>query len=66
METDSMTCIVGLIEKDKVIIGGDSAASSDCNLFVRKDPKVFLTESEKLKIEENIVRRVRTKGCIIL
>ena len=38
-----MTCIVGLIDKDKseVIIGGDSASSSDVNYTVRKDPKVF-------------------------
>lgn len=36
-----MTCIVGLIDKEKVFIGGDSASSSELNVFVRKDPKVF-------------------------
>lgn len=41
METDRMTCIVGLVDKEKVFIGGDSASSSASNVFVRKDPKVF-------------------------
>jgi hypothetical protein len=38
-----MTCIVGLIDnKNKsVLIGGDSAAVSDSNIFIRKDAKVF-------------------------
>lgn len=38
-----MTCIVGLVSKktNKVIIGGDSSACSDENIFIRKDAKVF-------------------------
>ncbi len=36
-----MTCIVGLIDKNTVWIGGDSAAISGIDLVVRKDPKVF-------------------------
>lgn len=38
-----MTCIVGLVDKrsNKVIIGGDSASSSDSEMFLRKDVKVF-------------------------
>jgi len=36
-----MTCIVGLVDKDKVYIGGDSAASSGFQISIRKDPKVF-------------------------
>ncbi|MEU1376905.1 hypothetical protein ABZ442_25070 [Streptomyces triculaminicus] len=33
--------IVGLVEEDRVHIGGDSAGISGCRLTVRKDPKVF-------------------------
>ncbi|MGK5543545.1 hypothetical protein ACSNOH_02205 [Streptomyces sp. URMC 127] len=33
--------IVGLVEDDRVHIGGDSAGISGCRLTVRKDPKVF-------------------------
>ena len=36
-----MTCIVGMIEKNKVYIGGDSAGVSGLNVTVRKDTKVF-------------------------
>lgn len=36
-----MTVIVGLVEEDRVHIGGDSAGISGCKLTVRKDPKVF-------------------------
>jgi len=37
-----MTCIVGLVEKGEVYLGGDSAGSTpDTDLVVRKDPKVF-------------------------
>src|SRR5689334_16657482 len=36
-----MTCIVGLIEKKKVYIGGDSAGVAGLDVTVRKDPKVF-------------------------
>jgi len=36
-----MTCIVGLVKKDKVIIGADSAGVAGLNITVRKDPKVF-------------------------
>lgn len=36
-----MTCIVGYIEKDKVIIGGDSAGIVGTDIVIRKDTKVF-------------------------
>lgn len=36
-----MTCIVGIIEKEKVFIGGDSAGASGLDVRIRKDPKVF-------------------------
>lgn len=37
----SMTCIVGVIQKGKVYIGGDSAGVAGQSVTVRKDPKVF-------------------------
>lgn len=40
METNT-TCIVGLVWKDKVIIGGDSAGVSGLDISVRLDEKVF-------------------------
>ena len=36
-----MTCIVGVVENNKVYIGGDSAGIAGYNLTVRKDKKVF-------------------------
>ncbi len=36
-----MTCIVGLLSGGQVYIGGDSAGTSDWNLTLRADPKVF-------------------------
>ena len=38
-----MTCIVGYVDKKKrvVYIGGDSAATDDAEVDIRKDPKVF-------------------------
>lgn len=36
-----MTCIVGLVEKGKVYIGGDSAGVAGYNTCVRADSKVF-------------------------
>ena len=36
-----MTCIVGLVHKGHVTIGGDSAAISNLDIISRKDPKVF-------------------------
>jgi len=36
-----MTCIVGIVEKDRVYIGGDSAGVSDSDVTIRKDVKVF-------------------------
>ena len=38
-----MTCIVALIHENKVLLGGDSAASDDKSgiIFQRTDPKVF-------------------------
>lgn len=39
-----MTCIVGIVHKGKVIIGGDSAGVSGYHLCTRKDKKVFVNE----------------------
>jgi ATP-dependent protease HslVU (ClpYQ) peptidase subunit len=40
-----MTCIVGLVDKGKVYLGGDSAGvRADLQIMVRKDPKVFKVE----------------------
>ncbi len=36
-----MTCIVGLVEKDKVYIGGDSASVAGYDVQLRADEKVF-------------------------
>ena len=36
-----MTCIVGLIDNDKVYIGGDSAGVGGYDLHIRADKKVF-------------------------
>jgi ATP-dependent protease HslVU (ClpYQ) peptidase subunit len=36
-----MTCIVGLVEKDKVYLGGDAAGVGGYSLEIRKQPKVF-------------------------
>lgn len=36
-----MTCIVGLVDQDKVIIGGDSAATVGTSISLWSDPKVF-------------------------
>ena len=36
-----MTCIVGIAEKGKVFIGGDSAGVSDTDMYIRADSKVF-------------------------
>jgi ATP-dependent protease HslVU (ClpYQ) peptidase subunit len=36
-----MTCIVGIVDKGNVYIGGDSAGASDFDITIRKDPKVF-------------------------
>jgi len=38
-----MTCIVGIIDKEKVIIGADSAGVAGLDVVIRKDPKVFIT-----------------------
>lgn len=38
-----MTCIVGFIEKEKVIIGGDSAGVGGLSIHIRRDTKVFKT-----------------------
>jgi ATP-dependent protease HslVU (ClpYQ) peptidase subunit len=37
-----MTCIVGLVEGNSIVMGGDSAGVSGWDLTVRKDPKVFI------------------------
>ncbi|HRH83558.1 MAG TPA: hypothetical protein PK210_04910 [Bacteroidia bacterium] len=36
-----MTCIVGLVDQEKVIIGGDSAATVGTSISLWSDPKVF-------------------------
>lgn len=36
-----MTCIVGLVEGNRVLMGGDSAGVAGLNLCVRADRKVF-------------------------
>jgi ATP-dependent protease HslVU (ClpYQ) peptidase subunit len=36
-----MTCIVGILHKNKVFIGGDSAGVSGWDIIIRKDRKVF-------------------------
>lgn len=36
-----MTCIVGLVHKNKVYIGGDSAGVAGYDISIRKDKKVF-------------------------
>lgn len=38
-----MTCIVGILENEKVWIGGDSAGVGGLEITIRKDPKVFKT-----------------------
>jgi ATP-dependent protease HslVU (ClpYQ) peptidase subunit len=37
----SMTCIVGIVHEGRVHIAGDSAGSSDSQITIRRDPKVF-------------------------
>ena len=36
-----MTCVVGLIHKGKVWMGGDSCASDPTEKVIRRDPKIF-------------------------
>lgn len=36
-----MTCVVGLVDKGTVWMGGDSSATSGWQMVVRSDPKVF-------------------------
>lgn len=36
-----MTCIVGVIQKEKTYIGADSAGVAGLDVSIRKDPKVF-------------------------
>jgi len=37
-----MTCIVGIVDKGTVYIGGDSAGLADWNVCIRSDKKVFV------------------------
>ncbi len=37
-----MTCIIGVVEKNKVYIGADSAGVAGLDIVTRKDSKVFL------------------------
>lgn len=41
-----MTCIVGLIDKEIVYIGGDSAGSAGNSVLIRKDKKVFIKDNK--------------------
>ena len=41
-----MTCIVGLIDKGKIYIGGDSAGTSNNRVVIRKDKKVFIRDDK--------------------
>ena len=36
-----MTCIVGIVKKNKVLIGADSAGVGDGDITIRKDKKIF-------------------------
>ena len=36
-----MTCIVGMVDNEKVYMGGDSAGVADLDIVTRKDVKVF-------------------------
>ena len=39
-----MTCIVGIIDKERIYIGGDSAGVGGYYIRQRKDPKVFIRD----------------------
>lgn len=39
-----MTCIVGIIDAGKIIMGGDSAGVAGFSVVTRTDPKVFINE----------------------
>jgi ATP-dependent protease HslVU (ClpYQ) peptidase subunit len=41
-----MTCIVGLIDKETIYIGGDSAGAGGTSLVIRKDKKVFIKDGK--------------------
>lgn len=41
-----MTCIVGLVHKGTVYMGGDSAATGGTDIKVRLDPKVFIVKEK--------------------
>ena len=40
-----MTCVVGLIEKDRIWMGADSAGVAGYDLTIRKDPKIFKVQN---------------------
>jgi len=40
-----MTCIVGLLKDNRIWIGGDSAASTNCLIQQRADEKVFINNN---------------------
>lgn len=40
-----MTCIIGLVHKGAVYMGGDSAGTSGTDIKVRLDPKVFILKN---------------------
>ncbi len=39
-----MTCIVGLVQDNKIYMGGDRAAANDSEIYLIKEPKVFINE----------------------
>jgi hypothetical protein len=45
-----MTCIVGLVDKNKVYIGGDSAGISNSDLRIITHPKVFILNKNTPKM----------------
>lgn len=40
-----MTCIAGLVHKDTIYMGADSAGTADSRLRTREDPKVFIRDN---------------------
>lgn len=40
-----MTCIIGLVDKDRIYMGGDSAGSNGYGIRTTADPKVFINRN---------------------
>jgi 20S proteasome alpha/beta subunit len=41
-----MTCIVGIIDKETIYLGGDSAGTAGYGQSIRKDKKVFIKDNK--------------------